>query len=384
MNSPSASTPPPGRTHRAAIIGTGRPRGQDGATGAAISRFHVQAYLANGCDVVALADIRPENAEAFRTEHALPNAQIFTDYKQMLNEAQPDIVSVCTWPHLHAEMVIAAAEAGIRAVHCEKPMAPTFGEAQRMHQACVERGTQLTVNHQRRFEAPYTTVRRLLQEGAVGQLVQIQAACSNLYDWGTHWFDMLFFYNGDVPAEWVIGQIDSRTEKSVFGVRLDDQGLSYAGFRNGVRGLLITGDSVPEARGPYTGQRAYMGAVHRIIGTEGVLELGAPDSKLRLLNAQTGGFREIELDSGPTDITGAVTAAIADALRCLVSGDEPQLSSYKALRTSELIFATYESSRRRARVDLPLRIEDNPLLTMLDRGEIGPNHSTPSAGSRTV
>src|SRR5918996_3571135 len=143
------------KTYRAAIIGTGRPRGQEGATGAAISRHHVRAYKTNGCDVVALADIRPEHAEAFRAEHDVPGAQIFTDYKEMLREAKPDMVSICTWPHLHAEMAIACAEAGIRAVHCEKPMAPTFGEATRMHAACVRAGTQLTFNHQRRFLEPF-------------------------------------------------------------------------------------------------------------------------------------------------------------------------------------------------------------------------------------
>jgi predicted dehydrogenase len=362
----------PATRYRAAIVGTGRPRGQEGATGAAISQYHVRAYLANDCDVVALADIRPENAEAFREAHGIPGARIFADYRQMLVEAKPDIVSICTWPHLHAEMVIACVEAGIRAVHCEKPMAPTFGEARRMHQTAVARGTQLTFNHQRRFEAPYVTARRLLREGAVGQVVQIQAAAPNLYDWGTHWFDMLFFYNGDVPAEWVLGQIDSRAERAVFGVRMENQGISYVGFQNGVRGLLIAGDAIPEQRGGPTGQRSYAGAAHRVIGAAGLLELGAPDSKLRLLNAETAGWREVEIDPLPDNITGSVTAAIANALRCLETGDEPELSSHKALRATELIFASYESSRRRARVDLPLTIEDNPLHAMLDAGLVGP------------
>jgi hypothetical protein len=44
-----------GKRYRAAIIGTGRPRGQEGSTGAAISQFHVKGYLANDCEVVALA-----------------------------------------------------------------------------------------------------------------------------------------------------------------------------------------------------------------------------------------------------------------------------------------------------------------------------------------
>jgi UDP-N-acetylglucosamine 3-dehydrogenase len=321
--------------------------------------------------VVALADIRQENAAAFRDQHDVPEAEIFTDYREMLRQAQPDIVSICTWPHLHAEMAIACAEAGVRAVHCEKPMAPTWGEARRMHQVCVERGTQLTFNHQRRFETLYRTARRLIGDGAVGQVVQLQTAAPNLFDWGTHWFDMLFFYNGESPASWVMGQIDTRVQRQVFGVRMESQGISYVGFENGARALLIAGDVIPNERGGPTGQRSAMGAAHRIIGTTGVLEVGAPDSRLRLLNGTTGGaFQEVPLDPGPANITEAVAAAIADALRCLESGAEPELSSHKAIRATELIFATYESSRRRARVDLPFEGTDNPLHTMLERGDV--------------
>jgi hypothetical protein len=59
---------------------------------------------------------------------------------------------------------------------------------------------------------------------------------------------------------------------------------------------------------------------------------------------------------------------VLDLLECLESGKEPELSSRKALRATELIFATYESSRRRGRVTLPLEIEDSPLITGLEQG----------------
>jgi UDP-N-acetylglucosamine 3-dehydrogenase len=376
---------------RAAIIGTGRPRGEEGATGAAMSRYHARGYQESGkAEIAALADIRREHAEAFRREQDCPQAQIFTDYREMLVQVKPDVVSVVTWPHLHAEMVTACAEAGVRAVHCEKPMAPTWGEAKRMHQACVERGTQLTFNHQRRFEAPYRTARRLIREGAVGRLIQMQAACPNLIDWGTHWFDMLAFYNDDVPATWVMGQLDARHVREVFGVRLESQGLSYFAYQNGVRGLLITGDNLPDpeaSAGPTSpaappadgrperpprrrGARPAMHAAHRIIGTEGVLEVGAPGSRVRLLNGAAAGYQEVPLDPAPDGVGEAIAAGIADVLACLESGTQPELSSHKAIRTTELIFATYESSRRRARVDLPLEISDNPLHALLDSGAL--------------
>jgi UDP-N-acetylglucosamine 3-dehydrogenase len=361
--------------YRVGIIGTGRPRRETGATGFGMSHYHARGYLASGrCEIVALADVRRENAEAFRVDQEIPEARIFEDYRDLLREAGPEIVSVATWPHLHAEMVVACAEAGVRAVHCEKPMAPTWGEARRMHDACVARGVQLTFNHQRRFEAPYRTARRLLREGAVGRPLQIQAACPNLFDWGTHWFDMLFFYNGDTPASWVMGQIDARAPREVFGVAMEDQGVSYVGFENGVRGLLVTGDAVQGegAQGGPTGQRATLGAAHRVIGTEGILEVAAPDSRLRVIGKEAPGWQEVPLDDAPGGIEGSIAAGIADLLAGLEQGTEPELSSHKAVRSTELIFATYESARRRARVDLPLEIEDSPFLSLLEAGEVGP------------
>ena len=361
--------------YRVGIIGTGRPRRETGATGFGMSHLHARGYLASGrCEIVALADVKRENAEAFRSDQGIPEARLFEDYREMLAQARPDVVSVCTWPHLHAEMVVAAAGAGVKAIHCEKPMAPTFGEARRMHAACAERGVQLTFNHQRRFEAPYSTARALLRQGAVGDVVQIQMGCPNLFDWGTHWFDMLFYYNAESPATWVLGQIDARAPQTVFGVQMEDQGLSYVGFENGARGLLITGDAVEGPPGGPTGQRAALGAAQRITGTAGVLEVAAPGSRLRLLNGAAAGWQEVSpaADAGSGGTESSIAAGIADLLACLESGAEPELSSVKAIRTTELIFATYESARRRARIDLPLEIEDSPLLAMLAAGEVGP------------
>jgi predicted dehydrogenase len=202
---------------RVAIIGTGRPRNADGSTGFGMAHAHAKGYNESGREIVALCDLVPERAEEFNRENADGKARVFSDYPQMLAEVKPDIVSVCTWPALHTPMVLACAEANVRAVHCEKPMAPTWGEAKAMHAAAVERGVQLTFNQQRRFLEPFRLARRLVQDGVIGELRRIEGACSDMIDWGTHWLDMFFFYNGETAADWVLGQIDSREAKSIFG-----------------------------------------------------------------------------------------------------------------------------------------------------------------------
>ena len=116
---------------RVGIIGCGRPWKSQGASGFGMANFHANGYTASpDTTIVALADINLDNARAFQAEHG--GERIYTDYQEMLAQEQLDIVSICTWPHHHAPMVIAAAEAGVKAIHCEKPMAPSYAEALQM------------------------------------------------------------------------------------------------------------------------------------------------------------------------------------------------------------------------------------------------------------
>lgn len=321
-----------------------------------MSHYHAEGYSQSpDAKLVALADINLDNARAFQSEHG--GDLLFDDYHTMLAEAELDIVSICTWPHLHAEMVIAAAEAGVKAIHCEKPMAPTFGEAVRMVEACEKRGVQLTFNHQRRFAAPFRRAKALLKEGEIGALQRLEGSCGNLFDWGTHWFDMFFFLNDETPAEWVIGQIDGRDSKRIFGALVEGQGMSWFQFANGVQGVLTTGHGT---NGLFT----------RLIGEEGIIEVGlSRENPLRVLGKSSHGWRII--DTGET-IHGMefVHRGVLDLIDALKAGREPELSGRRALRATELIFGTYESSRRRGRVDLPLTIEDSPLLDLAEAGAI--------------
>ncbi|CAA9553107.1 MAG: Glucose-fructose oxidoreductase [uncultured Thermomicrobiales bacterium] len=343
---------------RVGIIGCGRPRQTEGATGFGMSHFHARGYAESpDARIVALADLNEDNARAFQAEHG--GDRIYQDYREMLREERLDIVSVCTWPQLHAEMVIAVAEAGVRAIHCEKPMAPTWGEATRMARACDERGVQLTFNHQRRFSPQFRQARELLRSGAIGSLVRLEGSCSNLFDWGTHWFDMFFFYNEETPVEWVLGQIEPAGGRAIFNVPVEGQGLSYFRFRNGVHGLLTTS---MEPTHPLS---------TRLVGTEGMIEADAREAPLRLWGRGQSGWQAVALD-GDVTIAGTVARGVLDLIDALKSGREPELSARRALGATELIFATYESSRRRGRVDLPLAIDDSPFLARLAEGAVPP------------
>jgi predicted dehydrogenase len=339
------------------FIGVGRPRSTEGATGFGMAYEHADGYLQSGrCDIVACADINEDNAKAFAEKYGAK--RVYTDYHKMLSDGGLDFVSISTWPHLHAEMVIDAARSGVKAIHCEKPMSVTWAEAKEMVRVADENHVKLTFNHQRRFLAPFGEAKKLAHNGTIGELVRIEGNCNDMYDWGTHWLDMFFFYNNETPAEWVIGQIDSRTERKVFGVALENQGVCDFRFKNGVRGLL------------QTGRDNYEPAAHRLIGTEGIVEVRWDAPYVRYMSNKTTGWQIVEQ---PDHLHGpnGVERAMADIVDALATGRDSMLDAHNAIRATEVIFATYESSRRRARIDLPLTIEDNPFLSMLEKGEIG-------------
>src|SRR5205823_11580339 len=121
---------------------------------------------------------------------------------------------------------------------------------------------------------------------------------------------------------------------------------------NGVRGLL------------FTGYDADIGGSNRLIGENGVIELHSQQPHVRVLNPGKA-WKMYETAEG---LHGgvAIDRGVADLVASLESGAEPELSSHKAVRSTEVIFATYESSRRRGRVDLPLEADDSAFLAMLE------------------
>ena len=324
-------------------------------------RSHASGYAASkDVKIVACADPKEENAVELAKTHNIPKTGIFADYKKMLAKKKPDIVSVCTWTGLHYQIIIDCVNAGVKAIHSEKPMAPTWGESKKIYQACVDKDVMITFCHQRRFCAPFVKAKQLANDGTIGQLHRVEGYCPNLFDWGTHWFDMFLFYNNDEPVEWVIGQLNWEEENTAFGIQLETDGLSYVKWKNKVYGLLVTGRA--------TGG----GCNNRLIGTKGMIEVYVNNGPaIRVMHEGADGWQIPSLDDVPNG--DDTVFSVLDLIDCLKTGREPVLSGRKALQATELIFSTYESSRKRARIYLPLDIEDSPLLSMMEAGMIGPN-----------
>jgi len=352
-------------THTAAVIGVG-----EGDDSAGIGYNHANCYRAvDGVELVACADLVYERAETFAAEFGLGADRAYEDYQAMLEEARPDVVSVTVSPAAHAPITIGAARSGVpAAIHCEKPMADTYGAARRMAEVCWREGVQLTFNHQRRFADPWLAAADLLDAGEIGDLRRIEAAAPNLFDWGTHVVDLANMFAGEATAEWVLGNLDYRRESEYFGVPHEGQGLATWAYDTGVHALFSTGNPWGAGEGPDSG---LVGTMHRLEGSAGTIEVNTEGSGRPPLRLRRSGEPEWSAPGHDRPEPGdAWERTIREVIAALEEDREPAVSGRRALAATETIMAVYESSRRRGRVDLPLDIDDHPLVDMIERGDV--------------
>lgn len=238
-----------GEPYRAALIGCGRMgttiddevRGRPNVQ---LPYSHAAGYeAADGIELRAVADLDDERREAARERYDVPAG--YDDYREMIDAESPDVLSVATRPGTHAEMVTFAAERGVPAIYCEKPLGRSVEEAERIAEACRDEDVAFNLGVNRRFEPLYRTVRALVREGAVGRRRALIAQCGGSAAlWGqSHAADMLLYLAGDAEVDFVQGEAGF-DEEDVEGDRIThDPGVTmgYVAFEDGTRGYLTRG-----------------------------------------------------------------------------------------------------------------------------------------------
>ena len=286
---------------KVAFIGTGKDPDSPGLMGYAMAYRHADSYqLLDDVEMVAVADLSEENGRAFCDKNGIDD--LFTDYGEMLAQTKPDIVSICTWPHLHEMMVVDCARAGVPLIFCEKPMAHTIGGAREMVRVCEEEGCQLYFNHQRRYGKSFGGAKKLLDEGVIGNLERIEWSAGDLYDYGSHNFDMANYFNNETHCDWAICQIDYREEGFWFGQHNENQALALLHYENDVWHVIMTGEGA--------------GAIpchHRCIGSEGAIELGSARGALSYRTYSTGDWVVVDTEGEGMHQNTFIDRAIEEA-----------------------------------------------------------------------
>ncbi|MBG6237822.1 putative dehydrogenase [Mycetocola sp. CAN_C7] len=149
---------------RIGIIGTG-----------GIADAHISGYLTfpGECEIVALGDVVPGKAAQKAKSFGLANAVCFDDPLAMIAGANLDVVSIATPPSTHADLAVAALDAGVN-VLVEKPMAPSLEECDAMLAAQLRSGKALSVVAQNRFRDDLATLKEVVDSGLLGSISHVR------------------------------------------------------------------------------------------------------------------------------------------------------------------------------------------------------------------
>ncbi len=153
-----------------------------------ISTIHAKALQScQDAQLLAVASPTPGNAEKFASEFNVPHH--FTDYGQMLEMDELDMVVIGAPNHLHCEMTVAAAAAGKHVV-CEKPLCLNLAEADQMIEACKVAGVKLMYAEELCFAPKYVRLKQLLDSGALGTPTLIKQSEKHSGPHAPHFWDV--------------------------------------------------------------------------------------------------------------------------------------------------------------------------------------------------
>lgn len=332
---------------RAGIVGFG-----------GMGQRHYRAYAGTDLEVVAVCDQRSGRVREAAPE--LRSDQIYDDVGRMLEQEPLDLLSVVSNGPTHAEITVAALEAGVPRILCEKPMATSLAEAERVIDATRRTGGRVSVNHIRRWSGGYARLLERLRSGEWGELrhVYFHSGSTGLGNFVIHAFDLMRYLTGAEPA-WVAGALDPTGTTNPRGAQFSDPaGYGLVMFDNGCRGLVDSGEDTG-VQYFFTLATTYARIVIDELNGEWTVRARSPEDRAAPLTRYGLPMTPVDFDAPSWDIVELTRAALVE-----LAGDGPISSTPEdGLAALEMVVAFHESERRgNARVDLPLTGEGRELV----------------------
>jgi predicted dehydrogenase len=223
------------------IVGCGR-----------IAQRHAE-HISNLGELIAVCDIKEDRAKMMAQKYSCSSYKNIESL--LLNERDCEVISVCTPNGLHAEHSIKGLQAN-KHVLCEKPMAISTSDCRKMIQAAEEAKRDLFIVKQNRFNPPISALKRVIDDGRLGKILNIQLNCfwnrneqyyrdsdwkgKILLDGGTlftqfsHFIDLIYWLNGDIKNVYAI----TKNLNHEHMIEFEDTGVIAMQFENGSLGTI--------------------------------------------------------------------------------------------------------------------------------------------------
>ncbi len=356
-------------TYRAGVIGLGRMGSTfDDEITQGGSLFlpycHAPSYDASPkTELVAGADLHAEQAEIFGERWGLSSEHIYSDYREMLEKENLDLVSVCTTARVRSTIVQDVARAGVKGIWAEKPISLSLAEADEMLDVCNENGVVVAINCARRWNPFFSEARKLIDEGEIGNVLQVTvyAQCGLSHN-GSHAIDILRYMAGG-NVEWVFGEMQS--DEAAAGEN-DLAGNGYLVFDNGVRAYLR---STSCGAAPWEVD---------VIGSGGRIRSINNAEKFEMIRVLPGGRRGRGVPAtcpfpSPVRMQGMGLTIVDDIINAIENGGSPKCSGEDGRAALEIAIALRESHRRGGvKVELPIEDRSLRILSSEIRGDDTP------------
>ena len=281
--------------------------------------------------MVAVVDAVEDAAKVAAEE--LEITKYYTDYKQILNDKEIDAVIVVAPTDLHMQIVIDCANAG-KHIFCEKPMAMNTSECDEMISVCRKNNVKLQIGFMRRFDSSFREAKRLLDEGAIGELVQVHS-CTRGPSKPRPWMYDLKKSNGilaevnshDIDSvRWMAGS-DIETLYAVAGnFRNPEACESYPDYYDSVlmNGTMKNGVHFSIDGAAYI-QFGYDSKME-LIGTKGKINVGRSDKDFVHCTTVENGTSTPFISSWMTLFTDAYLAEDTSFVISIINDTEPEVT----------------------------------------------------------
>ncbi len=291
------------------------------------------------CDLVSVSRSDASRAGEFAAEFGAKRWH--PDWRELVEDAEVEAVYVATPVHLHAEQAVAAAEAG-KHVLCEKPMALSVAECERMNAAAEANGVLLGVAYYRRFYPAVERVKEILESGEIGVPVvaqmnaferfdpapehprrwlveKRQSGGGPMFDFGCHRIEVLFNLFGETTA------VKGLASNALFGREVEDTAGALLLFGRGAQGVITVTHAAREPQDTL-----------EIFGSEGSVRVEVlNEGRLRV---RTKDGERVESHAPHANLHRPL---IEDFARAVVEGGRPRVDGRVGQRVSEILEQIY-------------------------------------------
>ena len=328
---------------------------------------HIPEYAEHkDARLLGFYDINQERAAALAKQYG---GTAYATVEELLANPEIDAVSVCAANFAHAELTIAALNAG-KHVLCEKPMAITLAECEAMVEAAKANGKYLMIGHNQRLAKAHAMARKLIVDGLIGDIVtfrttfghggpetwsgdpglntwffdKTRAAMGAMADLGIHKTDLIQFLTGQQVIR-TTARVTTLDKKDASGnlISVDDNAICIYEMSGGAFGTM-------------TASWTYYGAEDNstvLYGTKGIMRIyDDPAICIKVILAD-GGKISYDVEAIQTNDNQTKSGVNDLWMESLVNHKVPEISGESALAAMRAVFASIESSETGRAVDIP-------------------------------